>query len=131
MCLDSGKNVFRRNPVISLFSQQDSLGGHGDSAEMPAAIAERFANHGKSYVAEPFVKIGTQMLSSAHGRVAANVVLLIDLPPWIKDGAGRRLFQQSDEPLDRLHRHKVPKVPNSNLQYPSLARGRRLFVGYL
>jgi hypothetical protein len=67
---------------------------------MPAAIAERFANHSKSYVTEPFVKIGTQMLSSAHGRVAVNVVLLIDLPPWIKDRAGRRFTQQLDELLD-------------------------------
>jgi hypothetical protein len=40
------------------------------------------------------------MLSSAHGRVAVNVVLLIDLPPWIKDRAGRRFTQQLDELLD-------------------------------
>jgi len=50
------------------------------------------------------------MLSSDQGRVAANVVLFIDLPPRIKDSAGRRLFQQPDEALDRLLRHKVPKV---------------------
>ena len=50
------------------------------------------------------------MISSDQGRVAANIVLLIDLPPRIKDSAGRRLFQQPDEPLDRLHRHKVLKL---------------------
>ena len=95
---------------IFLFTQEDSLGCHGDSAEMPAAIAERFTDHHDFCHAEPFAKVGTQMLSSDQGRVAANVVLLIDLPPRIKDSAGRRLFQQPDEPLDRLHRHKVLKV---------------------
>ena len=123
--------MFRFYSGIFLFSQQDSLGGHGASAEMPAPIAERFTNHNEFYLAEPFVKIGTQMVSSDHGRVAANVVLPIDLPPRIKDGAGRRLFQQSDEPLDRLYRHKVPKVPNSNLPDPSPTKGRKLFMGHL
>ena len=102
--------MFRFYSGIFLFSQQDSLGGHGDSAEMPAAITECFTNQNELYLAEPFVKIGTQMLSSDRRCVAVNVVLFIDLPPRIKDGAGRRLFQQADEALDRLLRHKVPKV---------------------
>src|SRR6266536_2704375 len=79
--LAAEKNMFRFYSGIFLFSQQDSLGGHGDPAEMPAAITERFTNHNKLYLAEPFAKIGTQMLSSDRGRVAVNVVLLIDLPP--------------------------------------------------
>jgi hypothetical protein len=53
------------------------------------------------------------------------------VPPRIKNSAGRRLFQQSDELLERLYRHKVPKVPNSNLPDPSPTQGRRLFVGHL
>jgi len=123
--------MFRFYSGSFLFSQQDSLGRHGDSGEMPAPITERFTNHYELYLAQPFVKIGTQMSSSDGGRVAANVVLLIDLPPRIKNSAGRRLFQQSDEPLERLHRHKVPKVPDSNLPDPSPTQGRRLFVGHL
>ena len=113
--------MFRFYSGIFLSSQQDSLGGHGASAEMPAPIAERFTNHNEVYLVEPFAKVGTQMISSDQGRVAANVVLLIDLPPRIKDSAGRRLFQQPDEALDRLLRHKVPKVSNFNLQSPSPA----------
>ena len=76
--------MFRFYSGIFLFSQQDSLGGHGDSAEMPAAITERFTNQNELYLAETSVKIGTQMLSSDHRRVAVDVVLLIDLPPRIK-----------------------------------------------
>ena len=102
--------MFRFYSGIFLFSQQDSLGGHGDSAEMAAALTERFTDQNELYLAEPSAKIGTQMFSSDRGRVAVNVVLFIDLPPRIKDSAGRRLFQQPDEALDRLLRHKVPKV---------------------
>lgn len=123
--------MFRFYSGSFLFSQQDSLGRHGDSGEMPAPITERFTNHNELYLAQPFVKIGTQMSSSDGGRVAANVVLPIDLPPRIKNSAGRRLFQQSDELLERLYRHKVPKVPNSNLPDPSPTQGRRLFMGHL
>ena len=50
--------MFRFNPVVFLFSEQDTLGGHRDSAEMSAAITERFANHNELHFAEPFVKIG-------------------------------------------------------------------------
>ena len=85
--------MFRFYSGSFLFSQQDPLGRHGDSGEMPAPITERFANHDDLYVAEPFVKICAQMSSSDGGRVAANVVLPIDLPPRIKNSAGRRLFQ--------------------------------------
>ena len=49
--------MFRFYSGIFLFSQQNSFGGHRDSAEMPAAIAERFANHNESYHAEPVSKI--------------------------------------------------------------------------
>jgi hypothetical protein len=94
----------------------------------PPPITERFTNHNELYLAEAFVKIGTQMSSSNGGRVAANVVLPIDLPPRIKNSAGRRLFQQSDELLERLCRHKVPKVPTC---HPSPKKGRRLFMGHL
>jgi len=38
---------------IFLFSQQDSLGGHWDSAEMAAAITERFTDHNDFCLAEP------------------------------------------------------------------------------
>jgi hypothetical protein len=41
------------------------------------------------------------------------------------------LFQQSDKSLERFHRHKVPKVPNSNLQDPCPTQGRRLFMRHL
>ena len=55
--LDTGKNVFGFNAVISLSPEQDSLGGHGDAAEMSAAITERFTNRDELYLAEPFSKI--------------------------------------------------------------------------
>src|ERR671930_1896308 len=57
--LDAGKNIFRFNTVISLFSEQDSLGSHRDTAEMSAAITERFADHRKFYFAESFSKISS------------------------------------------------------------------------
>jgi hypothetical protein len=94
--------MFRFYSGSFLFSQQDSLGRHRDSGEMAAAITERLANHNEFYPAEASLKIGTQMLSSDRGRVAVNVVLLIDLPPRIKNSAGRRLFQQSQKVIDRL-----------------------------
>src|ERR671930_532429 len=56
---DAGKDLFRFNTVISLFSEQDSLGSHRDSAEMAAAITERFADHRKFYFAESFSKISS------------------------------------------------------------------------
>src|SRR5581483_1937190 len=55
--LNAGKHVFRLDPSIFLFSQQDSLGGHGDSAEMAAAITERFADYHQFRFVEPFAKI--------------------------------------------------------------------------
>ena len=39
------------------FSQQDSLRGHGDAAEMAAAITQRFTNHNQFCFAEPAAKI--------------------------------------------------------------------------
>ena len=44
-CLNAGKNLFRLNAIF-LFSDQDSLGSHGDSTEVTAAIAKCFANYG-------------------------------------------------------------------------------------
>ncbi len=44
---------------IPLFPEQDSLRGHGDSAEMAAAITERFTNHNESRFAEPAVEISS------------------------------------------------------------------------
>ena len=58
-CLDAGKNLFGFNPAIFLFAEQDSLRGHGDSAEMAAAITKRFANHGEFCLPEPFSKISS------------------------------------------------------------------------
>ena len=84
--------MFRFYSGIFLFSQQNSFGGHRDSAEMPAAITERFTNHNELYLVDPLVKVDMQMLSSDRGRVAINVVLLIDLPPRIKHRAGRRFL---------------------------------------
>src|SRR3954454_13378924 len=55
--LDTRKNVFQLNPTTFLFSEQDSLGSHGDSAEMSAAITERLTDHHKFYLAEPFSEI--------------------------------------------------------------------------
>ena len=37
-----------------LFSEEYALGGHGNSAEMPALISERFADHGQFRLALPF-----------------------------------------------------------------------------
>ena len=84
--------MFRLNPSIFLFSEQDSLGGHRDSAKMAAAITERFTNQNEFYLFEPFSKISGSLFSSDGWRVAADVILLVDLPPRIEDGAGRRVF---------------------------------------
>src|SRR5438876_7655384 len=52
--LDTRKNVFQLNPATFLFSEQDSLGGHGNSAEMTAAITERLTDYCELCVAHPF-----------------------------------------------------------------------------
>jgi hypothetical protein len=49
--------LLRLDSVILLFTEQDSLGSHGDSAEMTTAIAERFANHYEARPAKSLPKI--------------------------------------------------------------------------
>jgi hypothetical protein len=51
------KDFLRLDSVILLFTEQDSLGSHGDSAEMTAAIAERFAYNYESRLAKPLSEI--------------------------------------------------------------------------
>jgi uncharacterized protein YeaO (DUF488 family) len=70
------------------------------------------------------------MFSSDQGRVTSEVVLLIDLPPRIKDSAGWRLFQRSDEPLDLVDGHnllssKFQRNSNFKLQTIGNATGRQ------
>src|SRR3954451_13636812 len=55
--LDTRKNVFQLNPTTFLFSEQDSLGGHGDSTEVTAAIASCFAVYCALCLAQPFFQI--------------------------------------------------------------------------
>jgi len=81
-------------------SEQQSLRGHGDSAEVTAAITKRLADHCEFYLAQPFFEISAQLFSPDSGRISINVVLLVHLPPGIENGAARRFFQQADEPLD-------------------------------
>jgi len=90
--LDTRKNVFQLDPTTLLFSEQDSLGGHGNSAEMSAAITERLTNHNEFNLADASVKIGTQMPSSDRGRVAVKIVLFIEFPPRIKNSAAGRFL---------------------------------------
>src|SRR2546428_12198238 len=54
---DAGKNFVRLKPAIFLFSEQDSLGGHGDTCKMTTAISKCFTDHYESRFAEPFAKI--------------------------------------------------------------------------
>src|SRR6266550_4687551 len=54
---DARKNFVRIDSGVFLFSEQDALGGHGNSAEMTAAVPKRFANYHESRFAEPFSKI--------------------------------------------------------------------------
>jgi hypothetical protein len=42
---------------VLLFAEQHALRSHRDSAEMPAAVTERFANDCQPCLAEPFAKI--------------------------------------------------------------------------
>ena len=97
---DAGKELRRLNPVIFLFSEQDSLGGHGDSAEMTAAVPKCFTNHCNSCGFKSFAKVSEQLSPPDAWSIPVDVVLLIDLPPRIKHIARRRLFQQ---PYKRLN----------------------------
>src|SRR6266536_3389376 len=54
---NAGKDLRRLNAVIFLFSEQDSLGGHGDSTEMTAAVAKCFTNHCKSRSFKSFAQV--------------------------------------------------------------------------
>src|SRR4030095_12398518 len=98
--------LIERRYNILLFSQQDSLGGHGNSAETAPAITQRFTNQDEFHAAHPFAKISAQMSSSNCGRIAIGIVFFINLPPWVKDRAWWRLFQQSQEIVDYLGGHR-------------------------
>src|SRR5882724_3876290 len=54
---DAGKDLRRLNPVVFLFSEQDSFGGHGNSTEMTAAVAKCFSNHSKSRSFKSFAEV--------------------------------------------------------------------------
>src|SRR5438876_11377787 len=55
--LDTRKNVFQLNSTTFLFSEQDSLGSHGDSTEVTAAIAKCFADYCDFCLPQPFFQI--------------------------------------------------------------------------
>jgi hypothetical protein len=90
--LDAGKDLLQLDPLIFLFSEQNSFGSHRDSAEMTAAIAERFADQCEFCLAKTFSQISAQLSAPYGRRVPADVILLIDFPPRIENGAGRRPF---------------------------------------
>ena len=56
---DARKDLLRLNSGVLLLAEQDAFGCHGDSAEMTAAVSERFANHYESRLTKPLSKINS------------------------------------------------------------------------
>jgi len=59
---------------------------------MAAAVTESFANDYEFRASQAFLHVSAQLLAPDDWCNSADVVFLIDLPPWIEHRAGRRSF---------------------------------------
>ncbi len=123
---DPGKNSLRIDS--SNFAQQHALGGHGDAAEMSAAITERLADDNPPRFAGSFAQVGAQMCAADGRGIAADVVPRIHFPPRIKRRATGRLFQSFDKPINRMRAHRR-KVGNLAQTIQSAEMNRNDCVG--
>src|SRR5262249_26473571 len=84
--------LVERRYKVWLFSEQQSLRSHGDSAEVTTAITNRFPDQYQFFFSQPLLQISAQLFAPDRWSTRADVVLLIDFPPWIEHSAGGRSF---------------------------------------
>lgn len=126
--MNVAKKLFCFDSDVFISPQKDSLGGHGNSREMAAAVTERFANDSKPRLAEPITKVSAQLFAPNPWRSQANVVFFIDLPPRIEDRAGGRLLELLEKLCNRIGKHSLglllQTIVGQAHRLPNLAHAR-------
>src|SRR6266516_2879317 len=90
--INVGEKIVGFQPDCFASPEQQPLRSHGDSAEVTAAITNRFADHCELCRTKPLSQIRAQLVSPYSWCVRADIILLIGFPPWIEHGTGGRFF---------------------------------------